>query len=176
VKRREDLRPLADTLRATRKAAGHTQESFAYAADLDRGFVGAVERAERNVGYRKLRQLVAGLGISWRQFGAALHERDPLPERVRLDAPSQGASTEVRAWTSLDEDVALAVLHCYRARAEKTSKGSAALAAFDVAYGKRMGRAMLTVGTLRRFLEACGVGWAAFGADVDASIVESDDP
>jgi transcriptional regulator with XRE-family HTH domain len=81
VRRQSDLQPLADTLRALRKSAGYTQESFAYDARLDRGFVGAVERAERNVGYRKLRQLVAGLGISWRDFGAALHELDPLPTR-----------------------------------------------------------------------------------------------
>jgi transcriptional regulator with XRE-family HTH domain len=81
VRRHSDLQPLADALRGLRKTAGYTQESFAYESHLDRGFVGAVERAERNVGYRKLRQLLVGLGISWRDFGAALHELDPLPTR-----------------------------------------------------------------------------------------------
>jgi transcriptional regulator with XRE-family HTH domain len=81
VRRHTDLQALADAMRGMRKAAGHTQESFAYDAHLDRGFVGAVERAERNVGYRKLRQLLVGLGVTWRDFGLALHELDPLPAR-----------------------------------------------------------------------------------------------
>jgi transcriptional regulator with XRE-family HTH domain len=86
-----DLLPLADTLRALRQTAGHTQESFAYDAGLDRGFVGAVERGERNVGYRNLRRLVVGLGVSWVEFGVALHERDPLPASGRSPAPATPA-------------------------------------------------------------------------------------
>jgi hypothetical protein len=43
--------------------------------------VGAVERAERNVGFRKIRQLLLGLGMNWREFGDALQDLDPLPTR-----------------------------------------------------------------------------------------------
>ena len=81
VERHEELLPLAEVIRSYRRAAGYTQEGFAYEAHLDRGFVGAVERAERNVGFRKIRQLLVGLGINWREFGAALQELDPLPTR-----------------------------------------------------------------------------------------------
>jgi transcriptional regulator with XRE-family HTH domain len=78
---RPDLQALAVTLRALRKAKGYTQESFAYDAGLDRGFVGAAERGERNLGFRKLRQLMIGLGVTWVEFGAALHVQDPIETR-----------------------------------------------------------------------------------------------
>jgi transcriptional regulator with XRE-family HTH domain len=81
VERHEELQPLAEVIRSYRRAAGYTQEGFAYESHLDRGFVGAVERAERNVGFRKIRQLLVGLGINWREFGAALQDLDPLPTR-----------------------------------------------------------------------------------------------
>lgn len=81
MERHEELLPLAEVIKSYRRAAGYTQEGFAYEAHLDRGFVGAVERAERNVGFRKIRQLLQGLGISWREFGAALQELDPLPSK-----------------------------------------------------------------------------------------------
>jgi len=83
VRRHDDLEPLAEVIRTYRRAAGYTQEGFATEADLDRGFVGAMERAERNPGYRKIRQLLIGLGVNWREFGAALHDVDPLPTRIR---------------------------------------------------------------------------------------------
>jgi transcriptional regulator with XRE-family HTH domain len=89
--RHEDLKPLADVIRNARRAAGFTQEGFARDANIDRGFMGAVERAERNVGFRKIRQLLVGLGLTWREFGAALHaldQIDPLPvQRSRTWRP-----------------------------------------------------------------------------------------
>jgi transcriptional regulator with XRE-family HTH domain len=81
MERHEDLAPLAEVIRTLRRAAGHTQEGFAQEANLDRGFVGAVERAERNVGFRKIRQLLLGLEVNWREFGTALHELDKIPRR-----------------------------------------------------------------------------------------------
>jgi len=94
MERHEDLAPLAETMRAFRKAAGYTQEAFANAAHLDRGFVGAVERAERNVGFRKVRALLVGLRVTWRDFGAALDDLDPL--RVRSEAEYDAAITQLR--------------------------------------------------------------------------------
>lgn len=82
MERHEELLPLAEVMRTYRRAAGYTQEGFAHEARLDRGFVGAVERAERNVGFRKIRQLLVGLGVNWREFGSALQEIDPLPSRA----------------------------------------------------------------------------------------------
>lgn len=81
MQRHSELEPLGQVIRTYRQAAGYTQEEFAYESHLDRGFVGAVERAERNVGFRKIRQLLVGLGIDWRDFGAALQEIDRLPRR-----------------------------------------------------------------------------------------------
>jgi transcriptional regulator with XRE-family HTH domain len=90
VERHEELQPLAEVIRTYRRAAGYTQEGFAYEARLDRGFVGAVERAERNVGFRKIRQLLVGLGMNWREFGAALQDLDPLPTKGHSHRRSRG--------------------------------------------------------------------------------------
>lgn len=86
MERHAELLPLAEVIRTFRRSAGFTQEGFAYESHLDRGFVGAVERAERNVGFRKIRQLLVGLGVDWREFGTALQELDPLPTRGHREA------------------------------------------------------------------------------------------
>jgi transcriptional regulator with XRE-family HTH domain len=90
VERHKELLPLAAVIRTFRRSAGFTQEGFAYEAHLDRGFVGAVERAERNVGFRKIRQLLVGLGVDWCDFGAALQELDPLPTRSSRGSREDG--------------------------------------------------------------------------------------
>jgi transcriptional regulator with XRE-family HTH domain len=94
VARHGELAPLATVVRAFRKAAGYTQERFAYDAQLDRGFLGAVEHAERNVGFRKMRHLLIGVGVTWREFGAALHGVDPLPAYARRAGGSTLAQAE----------------------------------------------------------------------------------
>lgn len=81
VERYDELAALAEVIRAFRRAAGYSQERFAYEAHIDRGFVGAVERGERNIGFRKLRALCVGLGINWEELGKALHQADPLPRK-----------------------------------------------------------------------------------------------
>lgn len=92
MERHEELLPLAEVIRSYRRSAGYTQEGFAYEAHLDRGFVGAVERAERNVGFRKIRQLLVGLGINWKEFGDALQDLDPLPTRGHSRRRGRGES------------------------------------------------------------------------------------
>lgn len=94
MQRHVELAPLADTIRALRKAAGYTQEGFANAVRLDRGFLGAVERAERNVGFRNLRALLLGLRVTWRDFGIALDDLDPLC--VRSEAERDAALAQLR--------------------------------------------------------------------------------
>jgi transcriptional regulator with XRE-family HTH domain len=91
MERHDDLTPFAKVIRTFRQAGGYTQEGFAHESHLDRGFVGAVERAERNVGFRKIRQLLIGLGIDWSDFGVALQEIDPLPKRGSSRRRSSGS-------------------------------------------------------------------------------------
>ncbi|HEX7861713.1 MAG TPA: helix-turn-helix transcriptional regulator [Verrucomicrobiae bacterium] len=45
---------LGDRIRATRKERGLSQENLALEANLDRSFVGQVERGERNVSFLTL--------------------------------------------------------------------------------------------------------------------------
>ncbi len=62
---RVDLRVvLAANVRAHRARLGLSQEAFADACGLHRTYVGAVERAERNVTLTTLDTLAAALGIS----------------------------------------------------------------------------------------------------------------
>lgn len=51
-------------LRALRLERGISQESLANAADLDRSYVGGVERGERNVSLRNIDRLARALGVS----------------------------------------------------------------------------------------------------------------
>lgn len=62
---RDNLRVvLATNVRAHRARLGLSQEAFADACGLHRTYVGAVERAERNVTLATLDTLAAALGIS----------------------------------------------------------------------------------------------------------------
>lgn len=72
-------------MRSLRQATDETQEQFADRAQLDRGFVGAVERGERNVGHRKVRALLLGHGINWEEFGRLMQRADPLPRLAPMD-------------------------------------------------------------------------------------------
>ncbi len=63
--RRPELVALGTAFRAARTAAGLSQEGFALEADLDRSYVGAIERGTRNVSYvglaKRLAKLVAAV-------------------------------------------------------------------------------------------------------------------
>ena len=50
-------------LRKLRKAKGLTQESLALACDLDRSYVGAIERGESNVSLINIHRLAEGLKL-----------------------------------------------------------------------------------------------------------------
>jgi len=50
-------------LRALRKKAGFTQESFAEAADFDRTYVSGVERGERNVSLVNISRFAEALSL-----------------------------------------------------------------------------------------------------------------
>jgi transcriptional regulator with XRE-family HTH domain len=59
-------------LRALREERELTQEKLAYAAGVDRTFVGMVERNERHVTINTVGFLLDGLGVTWEDFGARL--------------------------------------------------------------------------------------------------------
>lgn len=46
---RQDLKVVGERIRKRRKTMGFSQEKFAYAAGLDRSYMGAIERGERNI-------------------------------------------------------------------------------------------------------------------------------
>ena len=56
------LRQFGATLRAEREKAGISQEALAQAADLDRTYVGSVERGERNISLLNIVRLAKALG------------------------------------------------------------------------------------------------------------------
>lgn len=60
----EIRRRFGQNLRAVRKAQGVSQEHLAYAAGIDRSYVGKIERGEVNLTIEKLYLLAKTLGCS----------------------------------------------------------------------------------------------------------------
>ncbi|MDA1053542.1 MAG: helix-turn-helix transcriptional regulator [Planctomycetota bacterium] len=57
-----------DRVRELRKEAGFTQEELADAAELDRSYVGSVERGERNLSIENVCRLALAIGVSPAEF------------------------------------------------------------------------------------------------------------
>lgn len=55
---------LASNLRRLRKAKGLSQDALAFEAGINRTYVGAVERGERNVSLDNIVRLAAAVGVS----------------------------------------------------------------------------------------------------------------
>lgn len=65
MQRRPDiLERFGDRLRHLRKARGYSQESFAAACELDRTYLGGIERGERNLALRNLERIAQTLELS----------------------------------------------------------------------------------------------------------------
>ena len=64
-------------MRERRKALGWSQEEFAHRAELDRSYVGGIERGERNITFTVLCQLSRTLGWSVSEL------TDGLPDKKR---------------------------------------------------------------------------------------------
>ena len=62
------LEEFGKRLRSLRRARGLSQESLAHEADLDRTYVGGVERGERNTSLLNIRKLADALGVSPREL------------------------------------------------------------------------------------------------------------
>jgi transcriptional regulator with XRE-family HTH domain len=62
------LKKLGLSIRRARQKKGLSQESLALAADLDRSYIGGVERGERNVAIINLKKIADALKISVSQL------------------------------------------------------------------------------------------------------------
>ena len=56
------LEILGERIRELRKSKNLTQEALAYESDIDRSYIGGVERGERNLSFDKLCQIARALG------------------------------------------------------------------------------------------------------------------
>jgi transcriptional regulator with XRE-family HTH domain len=54
---------LGDAIRAVRKAKGMSQEALALSTELDRSYVGGIERGEHNLGMISLHKISSALEV-----------------------------------------------------------------------------------------------------------------
>jgi transcriptional regulator with XRE-family HTH domain len=66
--RKEELLKLGQTIRLKREAQGLTQFELAEKSNVDRNYIGMLERGERNPSYLSLQKIARGLGISVNQL------------------------------------------------------------------------------------------------------------
>lgn len=57
-----------ERVRELRKQKGLSQESLALACELDRSYIGGVERGERNISLLNIQKIANALGISAREL------------------------------------------------------------------------------------------------------------
>lgn len=51
-------------VRSLRKSLGYSQESLAELAELDRTYIGGIERGERNISLNNINKIAKALGVS----------------------------------------------------------------------------------------------------------------
>jgi transcriptional regulator with XRE-family HTH domain len=69
-------RNFGERVRALRRMKGLSQEELALASNLDRTYIGGVERGERNISLVNINKIAGALGISPRElFDAAQSDR-----------------------------------------------------------------------------------------------------
>lgn len=64
AKQADILVRFGNRVRKLRTEQGYSQEGFAHACELDRTYVGGIERGERNVALRNIERIAKTLGIS----------------------------------------------------------------------------------------------------------------
>lgn len=62
--REEQLTAFGRKVRAIRKEKGLSQEALAALADIDRSYMGHIERGEKNITLTKIYQISGALGVS----------------------------------------------------------------------------------------------------------------
>jgi transcriptional regulator with XRE-family HTH domain len=68
----EPLRRIGLALRVLRKRKGLTQQELASGANLDRSYVGGVERGERNFSVLALARILNAMGVTWVELAAVI--------------------------------------------------------------------------------------------------------
>jgi transcriptional regulator with XRE-family HTH domain len=63
---------MATVLRGYRERLRLSQEDLAHRADVDRTYVGKMERGLLNPTFVRIARLLGAMGITWREFGEAL--------------------------------------------------------------------------------------------------------
>ena len=62
--KKDILETFGDRVRELRKEAGWSQEEFADEADLDRTYIGGIERGERNLALRNIHKIAETFGVT----------------------------------------------------------------------------------------------------------------
>lgn len=60
----DNLKALGDNIRRLRQSLELSQEEFAHRANIDRSYVGQIERGERNISFSNLCKIAEALGVS----------------------------------------------------------------------------------------------------------------
>jgi transcriptional regulator with XRE-family HTH domain len=83
-------------MRSLRKGRGLSQHALGFAADVDRTYIGSVERGEQNVSFENLWQLLHALGVTWTELGQALDVQPALKQRPlgRRERPTRHKPSE----------------------------------------------------------------------------------
>lgn len=68
--------PIGAVLRDLRVQRGLSQEQLAAKAKMHRNYIGGVERGEKSPTFKSVARLLAVMGVSWSELGAAL-DRSP---------------------------------------------------------------------------------------------------
>lgn len=64
--------PVGAVLRDLRVQRGLSQEQLAAKAKMHRNYIGGVERGEKSPTFKSVARILAVLGVSWSELGAAL--------------------------------------------------------------------------------------------------------
>jgi len=65
---RFSVQKFGENVRALRKSKGYSQEGFAHHVDLDRTYIGGIERGERNPGLKVILRLAEALDVDASQL------------------------------------------------------------------------------------------------------------
>ena len=68
------LKALGESIRHHRKAKGLSQEKLAWLSEIDRSYMGSVERGERNIAILNLQKIAATIGVTLSELVAGLDD------------------------------------------------------------------------------------------------------
>lgn len=66
------LRTVGRAVRSLRRGRGLTQVELGERAELDRSYIGGVERGRRNLSVLALSRLLSAMGVGWAEFAAEI--------------------------------------------------------------------------------------------------------